>query len=280
MHNHTLKDTLEEGVPLGQKSPYPTSYDKNLLFCVKRSAQRQAMNLGDNLVFLGFDVWNDYELFWLNHKGKPVRSYASFVVPADSPNLLESKSVKLYLNSLNHQRFLNEEEVRHLITKDFSNLCEANVKVIMTPHELSHVASPADLKYRCLDDLDIDIHHYQRTPELLKADQGTITEQKLVSHVFKSHCLCTGQPDFGSIFIDYVGPKIDDAGMLAYLISYRDHVGFAENCIEQIFFDIKRACSPHKLTIFGRFTRRGGIDINPYRSSHAIAYENTRLLCQ
>lgn len=280
MHDTNLKDTLKEGIPLGQKSPYPTAYDKNLLFGVKRAAQRQAMNLGDNPGFVGFDVWNDYELFWLNHKGKPVRSYASFVVPAESPNLLESKSVKLYLNSLNHQSFNDPEEVRHLIAKDFSDMCEADVQVIMAPDELTHIVPPTQLKYLCLDHLDIAVHHYQRTPELLTADHNIVTEQKLVTHLFKSHCLCTGQPDFGSIFVDYVGPKIDEASMLAYLISYRDHVGFAENCIEQIFVDIKRACAPQKLTVFGRFTRRGGIDIDPYRSTHTIAFENTRLLYQ
>lgn len=280
MKTHALQATLANDAPLGQKTPYPTSYDKSLLFAVKRNLQREVMGFSPSIEFFGFDVWNDYELFWLNTKGKPVRSYGTFIVPSSSVNLLESKSVKLYLNSFNHQRFLHAEEVHSLIVKDMSEICHADVRVILSPSELGDIVALKHLKYRCIDELDIAIEHYHRRPQLLVANKDMVTEQKLVSHLFKSHCLCTGQPDFASIFIDYVGAKLDEEGLLAYLISYRDHVGFAENCIEQIYVDIMDAFAPEKLTVFGRFTRRGGIDINPYRSSHEIKFENMRLIFQ
>jgi 7-cyano-7-deazaguanine reductase len=275
-----LQSTVQSSAPLGQKSPYPKSYDKTLLFPVKRALQREAMGFPADIAFKGFDVWNAYELFWLNHKGKPIRSTATFLVPADSVNIAESKSVKLYLNSLNHEKFSNVDEVAHTIATDLSEVCQSQVNVVIAPTSLNEIVGNQSLKYRCLDELDVAIDHYERTPELLKIHDAAITEQKLVSHLFKSHCLCTGQPDMGSIFIDYVGPLIDEAGLLAYLISYRDHVGFSENCVEQIFVDLTERLQPQKLVVFGRFTRRGGIDINPYRASHEILSHNVRLVYQ
>lgn len=271
-----LQETIDESSPLGRKSPYPQGYDRSLLFPIKRGDQRKAM--GTNADFYGFDIWNAYELYWLDEKGKPMRACASFVIPANSPFLCESKSVKLYLNSLNHAKFSNAFEVGNLIEEDLSKACQAKVSVVMNPRDLANSSDLQDLSYRLLDDLDVDLSIYQRAPELLSIGKD-IVHEKLATHLFKSHCLCTGQPDLGSIFIEYKGPKLDDQGLLAYLVSYRDHAGFSENCIEQIYADINKL-GIKELYIFGRFTRRGGIDINPYRASSEIAMSNQRLMYQ
>jgi 7-cyano-7-deazaguanine reductase len=272
-----LQNTIDGKASLGQKSPYPTHYDKSLLFPISRALQRQAMKMPNDLKMFGFDVWNLYELFWLNQNGKPVRSHASLNVTSSSPHLLESKSVKLYLHSLNHERFLNAKEVSSRIEADIAEACHENIQIFMADENFHGIDQESE--YRSVDDLDISVTTYQRAPELLKNNRG-FSAGKLVSHVFKSHCLCTGQPDLGSIFIEYEGPTIDEAGLLAYLVSYRDHMGFSENCIEQIFVDILQRLSPQKLLVFGRFSRRGGIDINPYRSTHQLAFRNRRLIYQ
>jgi 7-cyano-7-deazaguanine reductase len=275
-----LRMTINPSAPLGKKSPYPNHYDKSLLFPVCRKLQRDAMKIAGDTIFFGFDVWNAYELFWLNSLGKPIRSMASFMVPASSLNICESKSVKLYLNSFNHEKFSHEDEVKNMIASDLSEICQSPVEVFLNPKSLYELDSSSISSYRCLDDLDISINCYQRHPDFLRVDTKNLVSEKIVSHLFKSHCLCTQQPDMGSIFVEYKGPKIDDAGLLAYLISYRDHVGFSENCIEQIFIDIYQRTRPEKLSVFGRFTRRGGIDINPYRFTHERAIENIRMVYQ
>lgn len=275
-----LEKTVMPEAPLGQKSPYPRAYDKGLLFPVSRLDQRQAMGLPEDLVLFGFDVWNAYELYWLDMRGKPVRSVATIVVPVDSPNICESKSLKLYLNSLNHHRYASEDDVAKQIASDVSELCGVDVRVLLSQPELRIIDDIYLSHFRLLDDLKIDIEHYRRRPELLWARDEQVVSERVSSHLFKSHCLCTGQPDMGSIFIEYTGPKLDDEGLLAYIISYRDHVGFSENCIEQIFADITLAVKPTKLSVHGRFTRRGGIDINPYRANHELPVSNCRLFFQ
>lgn len=275
-----LKDTVADSV-LGQKVSYPTRYDRTLLFPVERARQRESMQMPKSLVMNGFDLWNAYELFWLNEKGKPVRSCATFVIPADSVNLAESKSVKLYLNSLNHERFKHSDDVAHVISRDLFEICQTPITVMIAPSSLGYIdQSFYDNRYVCLDDLDVTISHYDRTPSLLRADSSLVVEERLVSHLFKSHCLCTGQPDLGSIFIEYTGSRIEHESLLAYLISYRDHVGFSENCIEQIFFDLIDRIQPQKLLVYGRFTRRGGIDINPYRANFQVSFHNARMIYQ
>lgn len=244
-----------------------------------RSRQREVMGFPEGLSFLGTDIWNCYELSWLNNKGKPVRATASFLVPCSSPYLAESKSVKLYLNSFNHHCFGHESEVKKTIECDISEVCQAPVEVIMNPASLANMV-PNSANFYCLDELDVAIDTYERNPGLLEVDPKIIANERLFTHLYKSHCLCTGQPDWGSIFIDYEGPAINRASMLKYLISYYDHVGFAENCIEQIYVDIMKHANPKKLSIFGRFTRRGGIDINPYRSNIAMSLINDRLIFQ
>lgn len=276
-----LQSTVPSTAPLGQKSPYPKGYDRNLLQPIARAMQRTAMKLPPTIRFFGYDVWNAYELFWLNPKGKPVRAYASMVVSSSSPFLCESKSVKLYLNSLNHERFATSNEVQAIIAHDLSTFCQSHVQVTLAPRDLASANFTMDLAYRCLDDLDVAISTYERAPDFITVGDRVVNDHKVVSHLFKSHCLCTGQPDLGSIFIEYSGAHIDEEGLLAYLVSYRDHVGFSENCIEQIFADITDRARPKKLLVFGRFTRRGGIDINPYRSNDDnIPVYNARLVYQ
>lgn len=275
-----LQQTISDSV-LGQKVPYPSCYDKKLLFPVERSKQRRAMNISPALIMKGYDVWNAYELFWLDLLGKPVRSYATFLIPSDSLNICESKSVKLYLHSLNHERFEHAEEVARVIAKDLSEICRMPIKVFMTPPSMTTMEDHSYQKtYWCLDHLNVVITTYERTPELITTASSVTVEEKLLSHLFKSHCLCTGQPDLGSIFIDYRGPQLNHEGLLAYLVSYRDHVGFSENCIEQIFVDVMERIRPEKLLVFGRFTRRGGIDINPYRANFDVPFQNLRLMFQ
>jgi 7-cyano-7-deazaguanine reductase len=272
-----LKRTIQSSAPLGQKTIYPDHYDKSLLYPVMRATQRKAMNLPE-LVPFGFDVWNAHELFWHNLKGKPIRAYGTFYVPANSLNLWESKSVKLYLNSLNHKKFSDKEEVEHLLIKDLSEICQSKVKVYITHENPKQIPCFLSSEYRCLDEIDVELGIYERRPELLKVDENHITHEKLVSHLFKSHCLCTGQPDFGSIFIEYRGPKIDDAGLLAYLVSYSKDVGFGENCVEQIFCDLIERARPQGLIVFGCFAIRGGIAINPYRSSYEVSFDEAQKL--
>ncbi|HXW60601.1 MAG TPA: NADPH-dependent 7-cyano-7-deazaguanine reductase QueF [Myxococcota bacterium] len=274
-----LRTTLGEQAPLGQTSPYPKHYDKKLLYPVMRNKQREAMGFPADIQFFGCDIWNCYELSWLNEKGKPKRASFSFILQSSSTYLAESKSVKLYLNSLNHHRFGSEEQVRETIERDLSSLCETEVTVQLNPQSLKTIKNSV-APYYCLDELDVAIDIYERDPSLLKIDTQVTIEDQVVTHLYKSHCLCTGQPDWGSIFIDYKGPKIMRESLLKYLISYYDHVGFAENCIEQIYVDLMQGARFERLRVFGRFTRRGGIDINPYRQSERCEVINERLIYQ
>ena len=274
-----LQQTILPKAPLGQKSPYPKHYDRSLLFPVERDSQRKAMNFPD-LVFHGYDLWHADEVLWRNLKGKPVRAYGCFVAPANSKNLLESKSVKLYLNSVNHERFVSMEDLALMIGRDLSAISESKIHVFLAHRSFQQSDLSIFADYRCLDDIDVEISHYHRTPELLSVDFTANVVDKVASHVFKSHCLCTGQPDMGSIFVEYQGPKIDDAGLLQYLVSYAEHAGFSENCIEQIFVDILERAKPEKLTIHGLFTTRGGIRVNPYRSTHELLFDRARIFNQ
>lgn len=272
-----LARTVNDCAPLGQKSPYPKNYDNNLLFPVRRDDQRQAMSLSIN-PWIGVDIWNAYELSYFDERGKPVRAAASFKVPANSPFLAESKSVKLYLNSLNQQRFSHANELKLLIEKDLSAVCSAEVEVEINPSSLLNFDDVYGDFY-CLDELPVEITEYERNPKLLEL--GTkMHSDKMVSHTFKAHCLVTGQPDWGSIYVNYEGTEIKRESVLRYLISYHNHSGFSENCIEQIFSDLLTIAKPTFLEVFGRFSRRGGIDINPYRSTKASEIRNGRLRYQ
>lgn len=259
-----------EHSPLGKPAAYKTEYDASLLFPIPRLAKREELGLheGVALPFFGVDMWNAYELSWLNMKGKPQIALATCIVPADTPNIIESKSFKLYLNSFNQTRVASPEAVQQLLHHDLSEACGGSVQVRLTLPDQFGTLKLRELDGLLLDRLDIDTDIYTPAPELLSADhEETIVEEVLVSHLLKSNCLVTGQPDWGSVQIRYVGAPINQEGLLKYLISFRNHNEFHEQCVERIFMDLQRQCKPVKLAVYARYTRRGGLDINPFRTN-------------
>ena len=259
-----MASVTSEFNPLGQKSEYKDEYDPTLLFSIARDESWKTLGLERYAVsFYGVDIWNGYEISWLNKKGKPIVLMAEFHVPANSPYLIESKSFKLYLNSFNQSQFDSQAEVLTLMVKDLSNAAGAGVKVIFHGLDAEFEKAP---QAPCIDDIDIEITAYQPDASLLKT-----TDKKhagwIKSHLLKSNCPVTGQPEWGSLYIYYEGKEIEQASLLAYVVSLRQHQGFHEQCVEQIFHDITQHCRPDKLTVYARYVRRGGLDINPFRSS-------------
>lgn len=261
--------------PLGQGTRYVNRYDPSLLYPIARDINWQAQGVDRaTLPFRGVDIWNAYELSWLDSRGKPVVRLAEFRIPASSAHIIESKSFKLYLNSYNLTRFGSEEEARSHLQQDLSQAAGGQVSVRLIRPDAP--ATIGQLEGVCIDDLEIDVEHYSPAPSLLKCSSETVTET-LVTHLLKSNCPVTGQPDWGSVQIRYRGGKIDRKGLLAYIVSYREHGDFHEQCVENIFMDIWRHCRPQKLSVYARYVRRGGLDINPYRSSIQDEPVNTRL---
>lgn len=264
--------------PLGKATAYINRYDSSLLYPIARDINWKRQNIDrKTLPFRGVDVWNAYELSWLNSRGKPVVALAEFRVPATSTHIIESKSLKLYLNSFNLTRFSSDKEVISHLTQDLSKAAGGQVEVkVYSAKDRVEIGSFAG---HCIDDLDINIEHYEPAPQLLTVG-NEITHEVLVSHLLKSNCPVTGQPDWASIQVRYQGPKIDARGLLGYLISYREHGDFHEQCVETIFMDIWNRCRPQKLSVYARYVRRGGLDINPYRSSLNDRPNNPRLARQ
>ncbi len=258
--------------PLGKSTPYQASYDPTLLFPMPRADKRAELGLSGTLPFFGMDVWNAFEVSWLNMRGKPQVAIATLQVPADTPNIVESKSMKLYFNSLNQSKVAGSDALLELLRADLSNAFGATVQVKLTLAEDFDKLRMGELDGLLLDRLDIDVDHYEPAPSLLKvnADEAPVDET-LVSHLLKSNCLVTNQPDWASVQIRYVGQPIDQEGLLRYLIGFRNHQEFHEQCVERIFMDILRACQPAKLLVTARYTRRGGIDINPWRSNFSLS---------
>ena len=259
-------------LPLGQSTQYPQQYDPDLLFPIPRADNRKKLGLHDSgaLPFVGVDIWNAFEVSWLNPNGKPQIALAEFHVPADSPHMIESKSFKLYLNSLNNARFESEDALRQRLITDISNAAGSPIHTRLTPTE--HIAKKGmqEMSGILLDRLDIEVDPLlPADPSLLEVNQdfGPI-EQCFVSHLLKSNCPVTGQPDWASIQIRYQGRPILEEGLLRYLIGFRHKGEFHEHCVETIFTDIKRECKPDKLSVYARYTRRGGLDINPFRTDH------------
>ena len=258
--------------PLGKAATYQTQYDPSLLFAMPRAPKRAELNISGSLPFFGMDVWNAYEVSWLNLRGKPQVAVASWQVPADSPNIIESKSLKLYFNAFNQSRLAGSDALLELLRADLSAGFGAPIQIQLTLSDSFHTLKMGELDGLLLDRLDIEVDRYAPDPSLLKADHSAaLVEEKLVSHLLKSNCLVTGQPDWGSVQIHYVGAAIDQEGLLKYLIGFREHNEFHEQCVERIFVDILRQCQPQKLMVTARYTRRGGIDINPWRSNFSIA---------
>ncbi|UXY13973.1 NADPH-dependent 7-cyano-7-deazaguanine reductase QueF [Chitiniphilus purpureus] len=254
--------------PLGKAVAYQSEYDPGLLFPIARQGKRDEIGVAAPLPFMGVDIWNAYELSWLNARGKPQVALASFDVPADSPHIVESKSFKLYLNSFNQTRIDGPDEVVRRLRHDVSQAVGAPVAVTLTLPERFAEQRLAELDGYCIDNLDIEVDTYQPQPGLLRCDEADApVDEALVSNLLKSNCLVTGQPDWGSVQIRYVGAPINRESLLRYLISFREHNEFHEQCVERIFMDILRACRPLRLSVYARYTRRGGLDINPYRSN-------------
>ena len=254
--------------PLGKTSAYQTQYAPELLFPIPRQSKRDELGISGTLPFFGVDIWNAYEISWLNMRGKPEVAIATVTAPADSPNIIESKSFKLYLNSFNQTRLANQEALLALLRDDLSAGFGAPVHIALTMPEEFGKLKMGELEGMLLDRLDIEVDSYSPAPTLLKAAKGEPPVQEtLVSHLLKSNCLVTGQPDWASVQIQYAGAQIDQESLLKYLIGFREHNEFHEQCVERIFTDIMRQCAPHKLAVYARYTRRGGLDINPYRTN-------------
>ncbi|SDH57756.1 7-cyano-7-deazaguanine reductase [Pseudomonas benzenivorans] len=271
-----------EDSPLGKSSEYIAIYTPSLLFPIPRAPKWAELGLtAETLPYQGVDFWNCFELSWLLPSGKPVVAIGEFAIPADSPNIIESKSFKLYLNSLNQTVFADGAELLAVLQRDLSAAAGKPVGVRL--RSLAEVAAEgvAMLPGVCIDELDVAIHSYARPqPELLRCEPGRIVEESLHSHLLKSNCPVTGQPDWGSVVVQYRGAALDHAGLLAYLVSFRQHADFHEQCVERIFLDLLRLLEPEHLTVYARYVRRGGLDINPYRSTSAIRPDNRRLVRQ
>lgn len=265
-----------EQSPLNKKISYSAKYSPQLLYPIERSLQRQQFEWNGKLPFYGADIWTGYELSWLNERGKPVQSLVTLSFPCTSPYLIESKSLKLYLNSFHQTSLASTEAVRQTLIHDLSQAAGEGVDVLLTELSAYEPGFAMPWQGTCLDTLDVDIHHYNVEPSLLSAGGAEVCEA-LYSDLLKSNCPVTGQPDWGSLFIRYTGPHIDHAGLLRYIISYRQHTDFAEHCVESIYDHLMRFCHPRELTVYARYVRRGGLDINPFRTNFEAVPPNTRL---
>jgi 7-cyano-7-deazaguanine reductase len=281
-------NTDTSSLPLGQSTVYKTQYDASLLYPIPRINTRQPLFADSQLPFVGTDTWTAYEVSWLNAQGKPQLILVEFLFSYDTLNIIESKSFKLYLNSFNQTKFDSQSDVLRILHKDLSAAAEGEVEIIF--YDLDDASNLAIdfLPGYCIDECDISVEHYHREAKLLSgsqseykkneqtdqqkskndmAEEGPVKNEILYSHLLKTNCPVTNQPDWATIFVQYSGPKIKQENLLVYLISFREHQDFHENCVEQIFFDIQNQCQPTSLAVYARYTRRGGLDINPLRYS-------------
>lgn len=267
--------------PLGKTSAYIDKYAPELLFPIPRIAKRDEINVPKVLPFKGIDIWNCFEISWLNNKGKPEVALAEISIPCESPNIIESKSFKLYLNSFNNHNFESDQVVADIMTKDLSTAAGSKVTVNLVKVQDFKDYTISKFRGISLDNLDISCDTYSTKPDYLTIDSTHVVSEQLYSDLLKSNCLVTGQPDWGSVKITYTGPKINHENLLKYLVSFRNHNEFHEQCVERIFMDITHYCKPNSLTVEARYTRRGGLDINPYRTTESNQYpENVRLCRQ
>lgn len=268
-------DNTPEQSQLGRASAYVDRYDPSLLFPLPRALQREEMGIDtQRLPFFGADLWTAFELSWLNPRGKPQLAIAHFTVPCETPNIIESKSFKLYLNSFNSSTFADAEAVRERLRTDLGEAVwrgserSGSVGVRLLAPAQFDAERVEELSGLDLDRLDVDCTDYEPRPELLRTVPGEpAVNETLTSRLLKSNCRVTGQPDWGSVQISYSGPPIDQEGLLRYIVSFRNHNEFHEPCAERIFTDIWRRCAPTRLSVYCRYTRRGGLDINPFRTS-------------
>ncbi len=266
--NNATTPNNPENSPLGKPVSTPLSYDPSILYPIPRQPIREELGITGTIPFYGLDIWNAFELSWLNMRGKPQVAIMNLTVSSDSPNIVESKSMKLYLNSLAQMRLADADAVIALLRADLSDAFGSPVSVTLIQQPAFSSVTIEELDGLLLDRLDIEANQYSRDPSFLTTNtEEPPVEEKLVSHLLKTNCPVTGQPDWASIQIHYVGHAINQEGLLKYLISYRTQKDFHEQCVERIFMDILKACKPQSLTVYARYTRRGGISINPFRSN-------------
>ncbi|HHE9498426.1 TPA: NADPH-dependent 7-cyano-7-deazaguanine reductase QueF [Haemophilus influenzae] len=276
------QDNSLKSLKLGQKTEYASQYDRTLLQPVPRALNRDGLGITQNQPFtIGADIWTAYEISWLNEKGLPQVAIADIYLDYQSQNLIESKSFKLYLNSFNQSKFADFNAVQQTMQRDLSECVQGDVKVRLNPVAVYNAQKIDHLQGDCIDEQDIEITSYEFNANWLKdCVSDEIVEEKLVSHLLKSNCLITNQPDWGSLHIHYVGKKINHEKLLRYVVSFRQHNEFHEQCVERIFCDLMHYAKPEKLTVYARYTRRGGLDINPFRSNFENLPENLRLARQ
>lgn len=276
------QDNSLKSLKLGQKTEYASQYDRTLLQPVPRALNRDGLGITQNQPFtIGADIWTAYEISWLNEKGLPQVAIADIYLDYQSQNLIESKSFKLYLNSFNQSKFTDFNAVQQTMQRDLSECAQGDVKVRLNPVTVYDSQKIDHLQGDCIDEQDIEITSYEFNADWLKdCVSNEIVEEKLLSHLLKSNCLITNQPDWGTLHIHYVGNKIDHEKLLRYVVSFRQHNEFHEQCVERIFCDLMHYAKPEKLTVYARYTRRGGLDINPFRSNFENLPENLRLARQ
>jgi len=276
------QDNSLKSLKLGQKTEYASQYDRTLLQPVPRALNRDGLGITQNQPFtIGADIWTAYEISWLNEKGLPQVAIADIYLDYQSQNLIESKSFKLYLNSFNQSKFADFNTVQQTMQCDLSECAQGDVKVRLNPVAVYDSQKIDHLQGDCIDEQDIEITSYEFNADWLKdCVSDEIVEEKLVSHLLKSNCLITNQPDWGTLHIHYVGKKINHEKLLRYVVSFRQHNEFHEQCVERIFCDLMYYAKPEKLTVYARYTRRGGLDINPFRSNFENLPENLRLARQ
>lgn len=276
------QDNSLKSLKLGQKTEYASQYDRTLLQPVPRALNRDGLGITQNQPFtIGADIWTAYEISWLNENGLPQVAIADIYLDYQSQNLIESKSFKLYLNSFNQSKFADFNAVQQTMQRDLSECSQGDVKVRLNPVAVYDSQKIDHLQGDCIDEQDIEITSYEFNADWLKdCVSDEIVKEKLVSHLLKSNCLITNQPDWGTLHIHYVGKKIDHEKLLRYVVSFRQHNEFHEQCVERIFCDLMHYAKPEKLTVYARYTRRGGLDINPFRSNFENLPENLRLARQ
>lgn len=276
------QDNSLKSLKLGQKTEYASQYDRTLLQPVPRALNRDGLGITQNQPFtIGADIWTAYEISWLNEKGLPQVAIADIYLDYQSQNLIESKSFKLYLNSFNQSKFADFNAVQQTMQRDLSECAQGDVKVRLNSVAVYDSQKIDHLQGDCIDQQDIEITSYEFNADWLKdCVSDEIVEEKLVSHLLKSNCLITNQPDWGTLHIHYVGNKIDHEKLLRYVVSFRQHNEFHEQCVERIFCNLIHYAKPEKLSVYARYTRRGGLDINPFRSNFEDLPENLRLARQ
>ena len=276
------QDNSLKSLKLGQKTEYASEYDRTLLQPVPRALNRDGLGITQNQPFtIGADIWTAYEISWLNEKGLPQVAIADIYLDYQSQNLIESKSFKLYLNSFNQNKFADFTAIQKTMQRDLSECAQGDVKVRLNPVAVYDSQKIDHLQGDCIDEQDIEITSYEFNADWMKdCVSDEIVEEKLVSHLLKSNCLITNQPDWGTLHIHYIGKKINHEKLLRYVVSFRQHNEFHEQCVERIFCDLMHYAKPEKLTVYARYTRRGGLDINPFRSNFENLPENLRLARQ